>query len=118
MMIVIIVIDVIMIITIILTTLNLIWGPCHHHHDFVVGMELFHRKSKLLPGETDIACQVTLISTITYDKRDADCDDLRNLGIVENIQNYMPVLPSPGLVRQVFCCTVQCSSITMKVASL
>ena len=26
---------------------------------------------------------------------------LRNLGIVENIQNYMPVLPSPGLVRQV-----------------
>ena len=53
-----------------------------------------------------------------YDKRDADCDDLRNLGIVENIQNYMPVLPSPGLVRQVFCCTVQCSSITMKVASL
>ena len=23
------------------------------------------------------------------------------MGIVENIQNYMPVLPSPGLVRQV-----------------
>ena len=71
-------------------------------------MELFHRKSKLLPGETDIASQVILISTMTDGEDDADCDDLRNLGIVENIQNYMPVLPSPGLLRQVFCCTVQC----------
>ena len=105
MMIVIIVIDVIIILT---TLILILWGPRHHHHDFVVGMELFHRKSKLLPGETDIACQVTLISTITDDEGDADCDDLRNLGLVENSQNYMPVLPSPGLLRQVFCCTVQC----------
>ena len=36
------------------------WGPWHHYYNFVVGMELFHRKSKLLPGEADTASQVTL----------------------------------------------------------